>query len=106
MEATICHTSQAQRSAFTLACRYPYSVITKTANGFLLSTWLSVSPSQSSLLMGMISAFFVPKLLMGVPRRGFDLYSWRSAFYSCELIAERKSGIDKDIELEEIVEQA
>lgn len=88
-------------SGFILARRYPDSVITKTviSNISMAITLVVV------LLVGMISAFFVPRLPMGVPRRGFDLYSWISAFHSRELIAERRSGIDKNMDLEEIVER-
>ncbi|KAF8811858.1 hypothetical protein BYT27DRAFT_7088513 [Phlegmacium glaucopus] len=86
-------------SASTLARSYPDSVVTKTV---ILNVGMAITLAVV-LFMGLISAFFVPKLPMDAPRRGFDLYSWMSAFHSHELIAERRSGIDKDMDLEEIV---
>jgi len=53
-------------------------------------------------MMGMLAAFFVPKLPLETPRRGFDLYSWMTAFYAHELVAERSSAISKGFTLEEI----
>ncbi|KAF8164850.1 hypothetical protein B0H34DRAFT_648623 [Crassisporium funariophilum] len=55
-------------------------------------------------LMGLISALFVPKLPMDIPRRGFDLYSWMTAFDAHELVAERRSGINKNMELRDIMD--
>ena len=53
-------------------------------------------------LMGLIPALFIPRLPLDVPRRGFDLYSWLSAFYAHELVAERPAGISKDMDLRDI----
>ncbi|KAF8811878.1 hypothetical protein BYT27DRAFT_7088549 [Phlegmacium glaucopus] len=86
-------------SALTLARSYPDSVIAKIV---ISNVGIAITLAVV-LLMGLISAFFVPKLPMDAPRRGFDLYSWMSAFHSRELIAQRNSGIDKDMDLEEIV---
>ena len=55
-------------------------------------------------LMGLISALFVPRLPLNAPRRGFDLYSWFSAFYAHELVAERPAGISKDMDLRDIID--
>jgi hypothetical protein len=55
-------------------------------------------------LMGLISALFVPRLPLDAPRRGFDLYSWFSAFYAHELVAERPAGISKDMDLRDIID--
>ena len=55
-------------------------------------------------LVGLISALFVPRLPLDAPRRGFDLYSWFSAFHARELVAERPAGISKDMELRDIID--
>ena len=57
----------------------------------------------TAFLMGLISALFVPRLPLDVPRRGFDLYSWLAAFYTQELVAERPPEISKDMELRDII---
>ena len=58
------------------------------------------------LLFGLLSAFFVPRLPLDMPRRGFDLYSWMTAFAAQELVPDRKSRIGKLMELDEIMEDA
>lgn len=40
----------------------------------------------SFFALGVFAALFVPKLPKGMPRRGFDLYSWLAAFYADELV--------------------
>ncbi|PPQ76278.1 hypothetical protein CVT26_009714 [Gymnopilus dilepis] len=57
------------------------------------------------LCVGLISTLFVPRLPLGVPRRGFDLYSRFSAFYAEELVAERREGFGRNMKLGEIVER-
>lgn len=54
-------------------------------------------------LMGLISAFFVPRLPLDVPRRGFDLYSWFSAFYAQELVAEKTEVLGRNMDLQDIM---
>jgi hypothetical protein len=58
----------------------------------------------AAFFMGLISALFVPRLPLDAPRRGFDLYSWFSAFYAHELVADRPAGISKDMELRDIID--
>ena len=58
------------------------------------------------ILFGSFSAFFVPRLPLDMPRRGFDLYSWMTAFAAQELVPDRKSRIGKLMELDEIMEDA
>ncbi|KAF8876303.1 hypothetical protein CPB84DRAFT_1795912 [Gymnopilus junonius] len=57
-------------------------------------------------LMGSISAFFVSRLPLAVPRRAIDLYSWFSAFYGTghELVADKATAFCKDTDFEDIVE--
>ena len=57
------------------------------------------------LALGFIAAFFVPKLPLNVPRRGFSLYSWIAAFYGDELVGEpsgEEGGIAHKMELTDI----
>ena len=88
-------------SGLVVAHLYGDQVVTNVAinNIFMCTTILAV------FLMGLISALFVPRLPLDVPRRGFDLYSWLSAFYGHELVAERPAGISKDMDLRDIVDQ-
>ena len=53
--------------------------------------WPDLSPFRSSTALD-------------VPRRGFDLYPWLSAFYAHELVAERPAGINKDMDLKDIID--
>jgi hypothetical protein len=59
----------------------------------------------AAFVMGLISALFVPRLPLNLPRRGFDLYSWLSALYGHELVAERPAGIGKDMDLKDIIDR-
>ena len=85
-------------SGLVVARSYGDQVVTSAAINsiFMCTTILAV------YLMGLISALFVPRLPLDVPRRGFDLYSWLSAFYGHELVAERPAGISKDMDLRDI----
>lgn len=58
------------------------------------------------LLMGAISTFFVPRLPLGSPRRGFDLFTWLTAFAAREIVPDRASGLEKQMELKDIVQHA
>lgn len=60
------------------------------------------------LFMGIISGIFVPRLPFEIPRRGFDMFSWMSAFYAGEVMAEEQpSNLNtKDLELSDIIELA
>jgi len=40
------------------------------------------------LLVGLIAGLFVPRLPLGMPRRGFELYTWMAAFQAGELEGE------------------
>jgi hypothetical protein len=88
-------------SGLTVARRYQDQVVTSAS----INLPLMVSTMFTVFLMGLISALFVPRLPLDVPRRGFDLYSWFSAFYAHELVAERRGGIIKNMELEHIIDQ-
>jgi len=87
-------------SGHTLARRYQDRVVTNPdiSKPLMASTMLTV------FLMGLISALFVPRLPLDMPRRGFDLYSWFSAFYTHELVAERPGGISRNMELRDIID--
>ena len=59
------------------------------------------------LLLGLIAGLFVPRLPLGMPRRGFELYTWMAAFQAGELgieIDERAGGKEalRNMELDEI----
>lgn len=58
------------------------------------------------LIMGCVSAFFVPRLPLDIPRRGFDLYTWMNAFITHELVPDKAGGLGKQKELTEIMESA
>ena len=87
-------------SGLLVARRYHDQVVTSAviSNGLMCMTILA------AFVMGLISALFVPRLPLDVPRRGFDLYSWLSAFYAHELVAERPAGISKDMDLRDIMD--
>lgn len=85
-------------SGQVLARQYHDQLITETS--ISLETMIPIIVAV--FIMGMLSAFFVPKLPLETPRRGFDLYSWMTAFYAHELVAERSSGISKGFTLDEI----
>ncbi|KAK7039233.1 hypothetical protein VNI00_010138 [Paramarasmius palmivorus] len=57
------------------------------------------------LVMGVVAGLFVPKLPLDVPRRGFTLYSWWAAFQGNELLADRTTIVDKQMNLKEIEEE-
>ncbi|KAF9464263.1 hypothetical protein BDZ94DRAFT_1289419 [Collybia nuda] len=58
------------------------------------------------LLLGLVAGFFVPKLPLDIPHRGFELYSWMAAFHADELVGEgREVGITRNMELDEIAGQ-
>ena len=40
------------------------------------------------LLVGLTAGLFVPRLPLGMPRRGFELYTWMAAFQAGELVGE------------------
>ena len=83
-----------------VARRYPDQVLTNP----VIKSIPMFTTIFTAFLMGLISALFVPRLPLDVPRRGFDLYSWLSAFYAHELVAERPTGISKDMDLREIID--
>ncbi|KDR74467.1 hypothetical protein GALMADRAFT_71149 [Galerina marginata CBS 339.88] len=89
-------------SSLSVARRYPDQVVTNTkiANVQIAVIIFFVC------LMGAISALFVPRLPLDLPQRGFDLYSWFSAFYAKELVAEKPGSLDRHMELKEVVEYA
>ncbi|KAF8883443.1 hypothetical protein BD779DRAFT_1802002 [Infundibulicybe gibba] len=56
-------------------------------------------------ILGWVAGMFVPKLPLGVPRRGFELYSWLAAFHADELVGERGPGLARNMELADIQER-
>ncbi|KAJ8469557.1 hypothetical protein ONZ45_g16854 [Pleurotus djamor] len=55
------------------------------------------------LVLGLLASLFVPKLPLGVPKRGFELYSWVAALYGDDVAtAIRSTGIGKNMELNEL----
>ena len=59
------------------------------------------------LLIGLIAGLFVPRLPLGMPRRGFGLYTWIAAFQAGDLVGEIDEGGSekkalKNMELDEI----
>ena len=61
----------------------------------------------SLLLVGLIAGLFVPRLPLGMPRRGFEPYTWMAAFQAGELVGEidERAGERealKNMELDEI----
>jgi len=85
-------------SGDALARCYPDSIIARaTINTFYIVMYLVFV-----LVLGLIAGFFVPKLPLDVPHRGFELYSWVAAFQADELISERGLAITRNMELDEI----
>lgn len=69
-------------------------------------------------LLGLTAALSVPRLPLGIPRRGFGLYSWLAAFRAEELVgmSEKQTGegkryilidlpIEKGMDIEDIEKQ-
>ena len=59
------------------------------------------------LLVGLIAGLFVPRLPLGMPRRGFEMYTWMAAFQAGDLVAEidehaGEKEVSKNMELDEI----
>jgi len=57
------------------------------------------------LLVGLMAGLFVPWLPLGMPRRGFELYTWMAAFQAGELVINEHAGEEETLrhmELEEI----
>ncbi|KAF8954430.1 hypothetical protein BDZ97DRAFT_1865139 [Flammula alnicola] len=87
-------------SGLSVGRRYRDKIVTTTTINNLGMAILIVVV----FLMGLISALFVPRLPLDMPRRGFDLYSWVSGFYAQELVAEAPGGISKNMELEDLAD--
>ncbi|KDR76711.1 hypothetical protein GALMADRAFT_225654 [Galerina marginata CBS 339.88] len=89
-------------SGLSVARRYPDQIVTNTkiANTEIATMIFVVC------LMGGISALFVPRLPHDLPRRGFDLYSWFSAFSVQELVVDHPGRLGKHMELREVVDYA
>lgn len=86
-----------------LTRRYQDLVLSSTSiNPIYMGTYLGLI-----LILGVIAGFFVPKLPLNVPHRGFEVYSWIAAFHADELMEiGGTSGIGKNLELHEIAQQA
>ena len=56
------------------------------------------------LLVGLMAGLFVPRLPLGMPRRGFELYTWMAGFQAGELVINEHAGEEtlRHMELEEI----
>lgn len=56
-------------------------------------------------VMGLFSAFFLPRLPLDVPHRSFDLYSWLAAFYADELqpMPDSHVVLEQRMELDDIM---
>jgi hypothetical protein len=52
--------------------------------------------------VGFFAAVFVPKLPLGIPRRGFEVYSWMAAFKANEVVLEGDMNMSQRMTLEEI----
>ncbi|KAG6915381.1 hypothetical protein DXG01_011753 [Tephrocybe rancida] len=85
-----------------LARRYSDSILSGTwINPIYMGVYLTLI-----LLLGLLAGFFVPRLPLDVPHRGFEVYSWMAAFHADELIEiGRAPGIERNLELHEIAEQ-
>ena len=86
-----------------LARQYQDLVLSKTSvNPLHMGAYLGLI-----LLLGLLAGFFVPKLPLNVPHRGFEVYSWIAAFRADELVEiDGMPGIEKNLELHEIAQQA
>lgn len=85
----------------SLARCYPDRVLSSAS----VHPVLMITALGCVLVIGLICGFFVPKLPLDVPKRGFDLYSWLAAFQADELVGDRMSGLPKNLELREIQSQ-
>jgi hypothetical protein len=86
-------------SGKTLARRYNDRVSSSASiNPVYMGSYLAFI-----LVVGLLAGFFVPKLPLDVPHRGFEVYSWIAAFHADELIGVgRNTGIARNMELDEI----
>ncbi|KNZ77671.1 hypothetical protein J132_04490 [Termitomyces sp. J132] len=82
-----------------LARQYQDLVLSSTSiNPLLMGIYLGLI-----FLLGLLAGFFVPRLPLNVPHRGFEVYSWIAAFHADELMEiNDMSGIEKNLELHEI----
>ena len=89
-------------SGLTVARQYPDKMYSsaKPSTLELILTIFSV------FLLGLVSALFVPRLPLGLPRRGFDLFSWFFAFHTEELVAERSLNFGRNLDLRDIVDHS
>ncbi|KAG5651680.1 hypothetical protein H0H81_007841 [Sphagnurus paluster] len=89
-------------SGKTLARRYNDRVLSSASiNPRHMAVYLTLI-----LVLGLGAGFFVPKLPLNVPHRGFEVYSWMAAFHAEELIGESKTtGISRNLEIDEIAQQ-
>ncbi|GLB33273.1 hypothetical protein LshimejAT787_0101570 [Lyophyllum shimeji] len=89
-------------SGKTLARRYNDRVLSSASvNPVYMGTYVAFI-----LVVGLVAGFFVPKLPLDVPHRGFEVYSWIAAFHADELIGVgSNTGIARNMELDEIEER-
>ncbi|KAG6901638.1 hypothetical protein C0995_009739 [Termitomyces sp. Mi166 len=85
-----------------LARRYQDLVLSNTSiNPLYMGVYLGLI-----FLLGILAGFFVPKLPLDVPHRGFEVYSWIAAFHADELMEIGGTpAIEKNLELHEIAQQ-
>lgn len=86
-------------SGSSLARRYPDRVVALSK----VMEWQMLTLLGVVLLFGLISGLCIPRLPLGVSKRGFDVYTWVAAFQGDELIMNKGAlGINKNMDIDEI----
>lgn len=67
--------------------------------------WQLISLPVLVFILGIIGELFVPTLPLGIPRRGFGIYSWLALFQSQELRFEVADDLNKLMSLDELEEK-
>ncbi|KAL0949830.1 hypothetical protein HGRIS_009865 [Hohenbuehelia grisea] len=82
-----------------LARSYPDRIMSSSH----MNTPMTIGLLAIALALGLIAALFVPRLPLGVPRRGFELYSWVAALQGDDVAAEmNRAGVRKNMELRDV----
>ncbi|KAF4602487.1 hypothetical protein EYR40_005696 [Pleurotus pulmonarius] len=83
----------------TVARSYPDLVLSSASLNYM---YMGIFVG-ATLVLGLAAGLFVPKLPLGIPKRGFEVYSWIAAFYGDDIAKEiKQAGVDKHMELSEL----
>ncbi|CAG7848432.1 SubName: Full=Uncharacterized protein {ECO:0000313/EMBL:CCA71241.1} [Serendipita indica DSM 11827] len=91
----------------------PYLIGSKKVLGFrydneiLAKATIFAGPTVATLgvivFVGLLAAFSVPRLPLGIPRRDFSIFTWLAAFEGDDLVHNVvKQGVDRNMDLDEL----